>query len=441
MISSENHTLFYSYLTNTSQAIDFKIWSNSTQQWYALETSDFDSFSQLLFQLNSSYYDNNYEVKLRFYGNNLNTNGDFELNLNELRAYYEKHISYNSSVGQFSPVENTNNKFTYNWSGIQNFFAGYYNTGDEVNITVQLVDTDTGLTRNITDPCILDFEAPQIDITIGDGLTNYSESNYAAPWTPYVVEFTDNTQGILNHDDYYYDDLITQEYQTKVYDINDTLVYESGFRTINNNGTLYDLGIPHDLYTNKDEYYNILEFKATDSAGNVQITSNYLGQTSKILVSNELTIQWQNGMDTIDVNELYDGISQILNFTLTGPDNSELKNKLVDLISSNYNFKTPIWDANSQTYIVNITNIYDLILYSENIFDNYLTSNYINDNKLNWDAEGDGYYAFAKHASQEVPLVLTYNLQEEKIAYMDISERAQFRLSDHTNTKEIYAYL
>ena len=80
-------------------------------------------------------------------------------------------------------------------------------------------------------------------------------------------------------------------------------------------------------------------------------------------------------------------------------------------------------------------------MYSENIFDNKLYSNYYEDNRLTWDAEGDSYYAFAKHASLEDPLVLTYYLQEPKVATMDVSTREQFRIFDYLNPIEVYCYI
>ncbi|KKK50694.1 hypothetical protein LCGC14_3122460, partial [marine sediment metagenome] len=79
--------------------------------------------------------------------------------------------------------------------------------------------------------------------------------------------------------------------------------------------------------------------------------------------------------------------------------------------------------------------------YSENIFQNSLTANYDLDWKLNWDAMGLDYYAFAKHASQKDPLVLSYLLQEERYALMEVSERAGFRLPGYLNYTEVYGFL
>ncbi|KKL06455.1 hypothetical protein LCGC14_2595860, partial [marine sediment metagenome] len=60
---------------------------------------------------------------------------------------------------------------------------------------------------------------------------------------------------------------------------------------------------------------------------------------------------------------------------------------------------------------------------------------------LNWYAQGSDYYAFAKHASQEDPLVLTYFLQKEKIALMEISEKDSFRIFDYLSFIDVYCYI
>ncbi|MBA7537574.1 hypothetical protein ES705_29843 [subsurface metagenome] len=143
-------------------------------------------------------------------------------------------------------------------------------------------------------------------------------------------------------------------------------------------------------------------------------------------MSNEVTIQFQDNI--IDVNDLYNGLGDLVNFTLFGPDGSELKNSSIYLKSGNYYLEATFWNETSQSYNVTFDSIYDLILYSENIFDNYLYANYELDWDLNWNAEGDDYYAFAKHASQDDPLVLTYYLQQERTAFMNIIDKDMFRL-------------
>ena len=235
-----------------------------------------------------------------------------------------------SLIGQFSAVEGTSNKFTYNWTGIESAMEGF-STGDETNITVKLKDLDSGSTLDVSYECLLDFESPTSIITIGDGQTDYSLNNFAAPWTLFDVSATDNLEGIINHDEYYYDEITEIEFQVNVHDMNDNLVHTSGFKPLSGTeSSLSDLGIPVKYYENHSRYYHVIEFRITDVAGNSIINSSYLGDSysydagiPRILVSNEVTIQFENNL--IDVNDLYDGIGNIINFTLIGPDGSELK--------------------------------------------------------------------------------------------------------------------
>ncbi|KKM77181.1 hypothetical protein LCGC14_1372650, partial [marine sediment metagenome] len=350
-------------------------------------------------------------------------------------------------VGQFSPVQGTSNKFTYNWTNIEQLFAGTYTTGDEVNITIRLVDIDSGINRSIIYTCLLDFEAPTSTITIGNGQTDYSLSNFAAPWTNFSLTSTDNLEGLLSHDIHYYENITTEEFQVKVYDINDILVYSSGFIPISIMFTdLFDLGIPVNNFEDHNSYYYIVEFKITDAAGNSIINASYLGDlysyaggSPKIFVSNEVTIQFENNL--INVNDLYNGIGNIVNFTLIGSDGSELKNQSISLKTGNYYLDITLWNETTQTYTVVFEDIYDLILYSDNIFTNELYANYEVDWDLNWYAQGSDYYAFAKHASQEDPLVLTYFPQKERFALIEISEQDSFRIFDYLNYIDVYCYV
>jgi hypothetical protein len=310
-------------------------------------------------------------------------------------------------VGSFTPTEGTSNKFTYLWSDIQGFTQGNYTTGDFMDIIIELTDIDSGTSRNITYTALLDFEAPTIAISLGDGQTDYSSATHAAPWTPYEVEFSDNVQSVVSHAEYYYDELMEYAYRITIYDnATDTVVYASSFASLTENATLFDLGIPHGLFTNVSEYYYVIEFQATDTAGNVACASDYYNDVSKIIVSHEVSITFQNGMDSIDINDLYNGISQMLNFTLTGPDGSELKNKDIDLKALEYYFTSVIWNETSQSYQMILHDLMDAIVYSKSMFTTEFYANYPIDNKLTSLSIGDDHYVFIKNISLETPFVL-----------------------------------
>ncbi|MFX1487565.1 MAG: PKD domain-containing protein, partial [Promethearchaeota archaeon] len=76
--------LEYSYKTNNTQSIDLKIWNFQTSQWTTIDTSNYDSFSAHTFDLSSSYYDENYNVRLNFYG--FNSDNPFNLELEMLKV-------------------------------------------------------------------------------------------------------------------------------------------------------------------------------------------------------------------------------------------------------------------------------------------------------------------------------------------------------------------
>ncbi|MHA2031369.1 MAG: hypothetical protein ACW99Q_18490, partial [Candidatus Kariarchaeaceae archaeon] len=351
-----------------------------------------------------------------------------------------------SLIGQFSALEGASNKFSYNWTNLETVLSNY-ETGDEINITVEVIDNDSGNMHNITYACILDFELPTSIITIGDGATDYSLNNYAAPWTSIDLSASDNMQGIIDQIDYYYEEEVFVEYQVNVVDMNNISLYTSGFSPLSGaEATLFDLGIPVNGFEDHTQYYYTIEFRITDAAGNMITNSSYLGDSysfdagiPRILVSNEVTIQFDNNL--INVNDLYSQIGNIVNFTLHGADNSELKNHTISVKSGNYYLEATLWNENTQKYEIVFDSLDDLILYSENIFENELTANYPLDFTLNWDAQGTDYYAFAKHASQEDPLVLSYALQEERYALMEISEKEGFRLPDYLNYSEVFCFL
>ena len=100
-----------------------------------------------------------------------------------------------------------------------------------------------------------------------------------------------------------------------------------------------------------------------------------------------------------------------------------------------------MWNATTQSYNVVVDSLLDLVLYSENIFDYLMYSNHEVDYKLNWYGQGDDYFAFARHASQEDPLILTYPLQKLKTSFMKISEKDDFRLFDYLNYHDVYCYV
>ncbi|KKL99748.1 hypothetical protein LCGC14_1811320, partial [marine sediment metagenome] len=350
-----------------------------------------------------------------------------------------------SLIGQFTPVQGTTNKYSYNWTDIQNTLG--MSTGDKTTIYIDIRDLDSGSSYNLTYSVLLDFEAPTSIINIGDGITDYSLNNFGAPWTLFNVTGLDNLQGVINHTEYYYGEETSIEYQVNVLDMQNITIFSSGFLSLSGTQTsLFDLGIPVLGFEDHTKYYYIIDFKITDAAGNFIINSSYLGDSynydaniPRVLVSNEVSIQFEN--DLININDLYQGIGSIINFTLIGPDGSELKNNSIQLKSGNFYIKTTLWNETTQSYITKFDNLYDVILYSDNIFGNELYSNYEIDRKLNWDATGSDYYAFAKHASQKDPLVLSYFMQEEKTSILEISEMASFRLPNYLNYIDVYCYI
>ena len=349
-----------------------------------------------------------------------------------------------SLLGQFSEIEGSESRFTYNWTDIQNDLS--VSTGETTDIFIKLVDIDSGTVRNISYSCLIDFETPTSTIAIGDGITDYSQNNYAAPWTLFDVSSSDNMEGILNHEEYYYSEAIKEEFQVKVFDTNDNLVHRSGFATLSSSyNELFDLGVPVKGYEDHALYYYVIEVRITDAAGNNVVNSSYLGDSypyeggaPKILVSNQVTIQFEDNL--IDVNDLYSGIGDLVNFTLIGPDFSELKNKEIQLKSGNYYLKVTIWNETTQSYQVRLDNLYDLVLYSDNIFNYQLYSNYEIDNKLNWDAMGNDYYAFAKLASQSAPLGLRFMLQDLRSAILYVPEKDGFKLTDFLTIEQVSCY-
>jgi len=72
--------------------------------------------------------------------------------------------------------------------------------------------------------------------------------------------------------------------------------------------------------------------------------------------------------NNINVNDLYGGTSNILNFTLVGPDGSELKNQTIDIKAGNYYIKNAFWNSTTESYNAKFDDLYDLILYSDDIF-------------------------------------------------------------------------
>jgi len=139
---------------------------------------------------------------------------------------------------------------------------------------------------------------------------------------------------------------------------------------------------------------------------------------------NNVSIHFQK--NTINVNDLYDGIGNIVNFTLTSSNGTQLKNHSISLKSGNYYLKTILWNESTQSYITKFENIYDLITYSDNIFDFKLSSNYVIDNNLNWELKRNDYYAFVKHASQRGPLGLTFYLQNDTKMSLNLSNSSPF---------------
>ncbi|MFW9971768.1 MAG: hypothetical protein ACFFDF_16375, partial [Candidatus Odinarchaeota archaeon] len=86
---SSRPLLYYSYLTESTQAINFSIWDFDLDNWHTISNTNFDSFTENIFILNNSFYDNNYEVLLRFYGKDATDPISFHLDM--LKLFFENH--------------------------------------------------------------------------------------------------------------------------------------------------------------------------------------------------------------------------------------------------------------------------------------------------------------------------------------------------------------
>jgi len=67
----DNIKLFTSYKTNVSQPITLSVWNFGSSQWDELSSSNFDSFSEQIYDINSTHCNQNNEIYVNFYGKDL----------------------------------------------------------------------------------------------------------------------------------------------------------------------------------------------------------------------------------------------------------------------------------------------------------------------------------------------------------------------------------
>jgi len=221
---------------------------------------------------------------------------------------------------------------------------------------VKLFDLDSGINRSLVYTCLLDFEDPLVNIALGDGITDYSLNNAAAPWTPFILSCSDNLEGTIDHNTHYYDEIIEKNYQLRVFDIYDDLVYISGFsELVGSYSILFDLGAPYQNFYDSSKYYYMIDFMVSDAAGNTILNSSYLGDlypyeggSPKINISDQFSIQIHDYI--LNVEDIYNGIENFLNFTLIGPDGLEIKNKNITLFADGYFLNNVVWDDLTQSY-------------------------------------------------------------------------------------------
>jgi len=221
-------------------------------------------------------------------------------------------------IGEFTRIKGSSNKFLYNWTDISNFLSPYYQSGDELIIVIELFDSLRGLNDSISYNCLLDFQVPELNILMGNGSTDYSSENYASPWTEYSIECIDNNE------------ISNIQYQMSIYNKSHNLQSLSEFISLKHvNGTLCDLGIPLEGYGSSEQYYYIIQFKATDVAGNVAFKSSYFNNANKLLLSDKISIIFED--NEVDINKLYSNTSDSLNFTLVDVEGNEINNNLIDV--------------------------------------------------------------------------------------------------------------
>ncbi len=249
---------------------------------------------------------------------NLTTNGNVD------KAYLFL-PSFDQRIGEFSKVTGSNNKFVYNWTNIETLLLPYYNSGDQIEIVIELFDLQLGLNDTLKINCLLDFEAPEIDILLGDGNTQYSLDNFASPWTNYGIDSTDNIDHTINFSDYYNARDSAMYYQVSVYNFSDNLVYRSeSLPLLNQIGTLSDLNIPLKTYLDPEKYYYRIECATTDIAGNLATKSS-----ENLYISTELFIEYENNL--VNVNELSEYKVNNLNFTLLDAEGNLVNNQTLYL--------------------------------------------------------------------------------------------------------------
>jgi len=343
--------------------------------------------------------------------------------------------SLDLKIGEFLKVSGTNDRFVYNWTNIQNLLSPYYESGNEIDIIIKVFDSRLNLNDSLEIKCLLDFEAPEINITIGDGSTDYSLGDYATPWTSYEIEIQDNLDNIISPIDCYYSENPRTVFRVLVFNVSNNQIYKSNLFPLENQiGTLSELNIPFIDYQNPEKYYYKIKLTTYDAASN-----NISSFSDDLFISNELSIEFGNKI--VDVNDLYNHNENYLNFTISDIEGNLIKNQLLSLKSNNYDLKNPVWDDTNQSYLVKFDNILDLIPRSDNIFDGTVFTNYHPEGTLNWDIKKEDTYVFSKHASQKDPLLIEFLLQQEKTVILNLSDTNSFYFADLINPKELYCYI
>ncbi len=270
--------LYYSYKTNITQAVDLLIWNYDLNQWDIIDNSNYDSFNEYSFELNSSYYDASYDMLLKF---NASNNGlEYELQLEELKVYFENHIlDFESKIHLDSEVVNSNDAKLY--------YSYKTNTTQPVDLK------------------IWNYDLTKWDIIDTSNYDTFTEQSFA----------------------------IDSSYYDANYDM-----------LIKVNGTNYDMNGDYELQLEELNVYfekNQLDFEAeisldssVESSSDVKLYYSYKTNTTQpvdLLIWNYDLIKW----DTIDTSN-YDSFSEQY-FTITNAYYDGNYDVLIRVNGTNYN--------------------------------------------------------------------------------------------------------
>ena len=103
-------------------------------------------------------------------------------NVNEVQLYLN-----GTYIANF--LQDSDTSFRYNISG--SGLELIYSTGDLIELSVLLIDYDTGASEFVNYTGVCDFTKPVLNIKLGNSSVDYSQGNYAVPWTPFEINTYD----------------------------------------------------------------------------------------------------------------------------------------------------------------------------------------------------------------------------------------------------------